>query len=207
MKRIILISLLLGIILSITGCGNQNPPVPYSQGGGSDSMTLYKEWDKEFYMFRTEDNYIEFRNKNDYLTLEEMIPSEECDFPDMADGDLLKVVADVDTYYGGISGYDYSIKLRKIKSTESIDYNDLVANLGILDIKDELINDRMNYISMHKDEVTGDAYLIFPIDMSLMIYQQGKTAGSGTQFIKYPFDYDMNDDNLRSFLRTVDQPE
>ncbi|SEQ25890.1 hypothetical protein SAMN02910369_01480 [Lachnospiraceae bacterium NE2001] len=207
MKRFVYYSLLLVLVLCITGCGNQDPPVPYSQGGGSDSMTVYKEWDKSFYMFRAEDYYIEFRNKDNYLTLEEMIPSNECDFPDMADGDLLRVVADVDTYYGGISGYNYSIKLRKIKSTQFIDYNDLIDELSILDVDDELINDRMNYISMHRDADTGDTYLIFPQDMSLFIYQQGDIAGSGTQFNKYPFDYDKNDDNLRSFLRTVNTPE
>ena len=35
-------------------------------------MTVYKEWDKEFYMFRAGDVYYEFRRIDGYLSIEDM---------------------------------------------------------------------------------------------------------------------------------------
>ena len=209
--KALFILLLLVLSLCFTGCGAAgNGPTPVSYSGASDSMTVFKEWNKEFYMIKAADDYYEIRYRDDYLEIEDMVASDECDFPEMNNGDLLKVVADVDMYYGGIGGHNYSIKLNKVNSTEYIDYNTVIDEFQIEDISDDIKIERLTIIKMHRDKESGDAYLILPVtlpsDYDLVIYKQGEKLGTGTEVARYDFDYDQNNKNLRDFLSSLKKP-
>ena len=141
------------------------------------------------------------------FTIEDMYNTENSDIPDMNDGDLMKVTADVDIYYGGIGGSNYSIKINKLKSADLMDYNQIIDLLEIDDIADDISIDRMNIIKMHRNEKNGDTYLIFPVTLSssfeLRIYKQGEKSGTGMLYEKYEFDYEKNEGNLHLFLEDI----
>ena len=203
-NKIFLSCLVFIFVLFLTGCQEDDSNTSY-QYGSSDSMSVYKEWDKEFYMFRAGDVYYEFRRIDGYLSIEDMYNTEASDIPDMNDGDLMKVTADVDIYYGGVGGSNYSIKINKLKSAEHFDYGQLIDILEIEDIADDISIDRMNIIKMHRNEKNSDTYLIFPVTLSssfeLRIYKQEEKSGTGILAEKYDFDYEKNSGNLHLFLK------
>ena len=150
-KKIVIFFLVFICIIILSGCKKADSNVTYNYGS-SDSLTVYKELDKEFYMFRAGNKYYEFRRIDGYLTIEDMYDTENSDIPDMNDGDLMKVTADVDIYYGGISGSNHSIKINKLKSADLMDYNQIIDLLEIDDIADDISINRMNIIKMHRNE-------------------------------------------------------
>ena len=205
-KKIVIFFLVFICIIILSGCKKADSNVTYNYGS-SDSLTVYKELDKEFYMFRAGNKYYEFRRIDGYLTIEDMYDTENSDIPDMNDGDLMKVTADVDIYYGGISGSNHSIKINKLKSADLMDYNQIIDLLEIDDIADDISINRMNIIKMHRNEKNGDTYLIFPVTISssfeLRIYKQGEKSGTGMLYEKYEFDYEKNEGNLHLFLEDI----
>ena len=70
-KKIVIFFQVFICIIILSGCEKADSNVTYNYGS-SDSLTVYKELDKEFYMFRAGNKYYEFRRIDGYLTIEDM---------------------------------------------------------------------------------------------------------------------------------------
>lgn len=159
--------------LFISGCSSRD----MAAGTGNDSTTeedMYvadamsseKENNKSFYLMRVKDDYLE-------------IPGEckevytECDavFPELEDGQIVYVTADVTIVDGGEAGYMGNIFIDKLISYEKLAYSDVCQTLDISDLHDvsfAYANHMVSYID-------GDKYYLCVLNRQYVeVYENGK---------------------------------
>ena len=91
-----------------------------------DYLEITSEKDQEFIVFRVKDDYLEVTR--DY---EKVYKGQGGNYPELADGQVARVKADVDVYDGGEAGYTGNKFITDLKHYEVLDYRDVVYELEI----------------------------------------------------------------------------
>ena len=91
-----------------------------------DYLEITSEKDQEFIVFRVKDDYLEVTR--DY---EKVYKGQGGNYPELADGQVARVKADVDVYDGGEAGYTGNKFITDLKQYEVLDYRDVVYELEI----------------------------------------------------------------------------
>ena len=94
-----------------------------------DDLDIHAEDDKELYIMRVKDHYIELSNE-----CEEVYYIGSGSFPTMDDGEIVRAIADVDIYNGGEAGYSNNSFIKNLKSFSDMDYPDAVSKFNIPEI-------------------------------------------------------------------------
>lgn len=98
----------------------------------ADGMSITDEEDKEFIVLRVKDDYIEISGDCDLVYLED-----GGKYPELADGQVAWVKADVAIYGGGIAGYTGNIFIRDLKQYEILDYKEVVDKIDVPDCENQ----------------------------------------------------------------------
>ncbi len=92
----------------------------------ADYLEITSRKNSEFVVLRVKDDYLEVTR--DY---EMVYKGKEGEYPELEDGQIARVIADVDVYDGGIDGYSGNKFITNLKQYEVLDYRDAVDELKI----------------------------------------------------------------------------
>ncbi len=137
---------------------------PY--GNIVDWLDIQNENNVEFYIMRVNDNYLQVPGSC------EKVYTDGGEYPELENGQIAKVTADVAIYNGGIAGYMGNYFIRDLKDSEIIDYDTFINECS----PGELYADDMNYncrIVTYQDN--DDVYLIVLNGLYIEVYKNGET--------------------------------
>ena len=130
-----------------------------------DGLTIWGEDAKNFYVMRVKDNYLEIPGECKWISLE--LTGE---YPELEDGQIAYVVADVHLYEGGEEGYMGNIFIQKLISFQVIDDAALLEQFSIpLAGSEEFTYDTR----MFQYEKEGDVYLLVMLGQYIEVYKNG----------------------------------
>ncbi len=155
-------------------------PVKLSDGGEengiraiemdiADGMTTTPEDDKEFVVIRIKDEYYDIRRSGEYLRLHDVY-TVKTDYPEIAEGNCARVVADVDIICGGIAGYEDDYFIRNVKSCVPVTYDEVAAEFALADAGEHNI-DMYNHLLIYHD--AGSSYLVCIYRDKTVVYKDG----------------------------------
>lgn len=191
MKKLCLFVLLLCMIIPVA-CTNEEPK---SETHVADGMSMTDKDNKEFIIMRVNDDYLEISNEYKRVYLEEGGA-----YPELADGQIARVKADVVIYGGGHAGYMGNSFIKEIKECEILNYKEVTEELGIPDCLDEGTSFGLKY-RMLKYCVSDRTYLV----IANRDYSKGYL--DGTCLIEYKdAEFDCTT-RLNPFWEAVEQKE
>lgn len=116
-----------------------------------DDMEVWRQPDREFFMMRIGSDYIEIPHECNFVYL-----TGSSQYPAMEDGQIVRVVADVEIAYGGIAGYLGNLFIKEIKSVEPVDYRYVIDRLEVPDaMEQEFEFDERMLAYEAEDQVSG----------------------------------------------------
>lgn len=152
----------------------------------ADWLDIQNEDNKEFYIMRVNDDYLEVPG-----TCQWVYDSDGGEYPELENGQIAKVKADVAIYNGGIAGYTGNSFIRKLKDSEIVGYDSFINDCNV----GELYTDDINYNNrILKYQENDDVYLIVLNRRYIDVYKNGEA------FLEY--DQTEYDDILEP-LKTV----
>ena len=162
----------------MTGCSKNNGR---PSGAGHIADELYSN-DKKNYSF-----YV-MKVKSDYMSIVEdcvdVYDLQKHLSPDLEDGQIAHVVADVSIVSGGVAGYNNDIFVKKVKKCEVLDYKKVTEKVKI----PVAGSDKFSYNKrFFKYEEEDDIYFVFLDRQYIDVYKNGK------RFMQYEFK-DLEDD-------------
>ena len=160
-----------------------DPAGDYDHSNIADWMDITSESDKEFYIMRVRGDYFEIPG-----TCLSVFDGNG-GYPDLEEGEIARVVADVDIYDGGVAGYMGNSFIKELKDVEKLEYRDAIDTLNIPDITE---GDFEYAKKLLKYEDENGVYLIVPNQEYVDIYL------NGSFFDKYELKKD-GDDTQRFF--------
>ena len=92
----------------------------------ADYLEITSEKDQEFIVLRVKDDYLEVTRGYDNV-----YAGKGGEYPELSDGQVARVKADVDVYDGGEAGYTGNKFITDLKQYEVLDYRDVVYELDI----------------------------------------------------------------------------
>ena len=92
----------------------------------ADYLKITSEKDQEFIVLRVKDDYLELTREYEWV-----YAGKGGKYPELADGQVARVKADVDVYDGGEAGYTGNKFITDLKQYEVLDYRDVVYELDI----------------------------------------------------------------------------
>ena len=202
-RRIIAASRALCVILGVCGllgCASQNEDddssrqrVPDAKTGSSredipdaDSMNIHSVDNKEFYIMRVHDDYLEIPGTCN------LVYKDTGEYPDLEDGEIARVVADVAIYNGGVAGYTGNSFIKELKETEKLTFHEADNVLDIPDIADGDFEYDKRLLKYQKGD---DLYLVVLGDLYVDIYQNGTFYGK--------YERDAYDDAAQGFYEIL----
>ena len=126
MNRII--AIIFATALLLTGCGlisddnNKNNSVEYI----ADYMTVNSENNAEFYIMRVNNDYLEIPGKCNFIYLDA-----DGTYPELENGQIARVTADIDVYDGGEAGYTGNYFIKQLHDSVILQYKDVVENVDV----------------------------------------------------------------------------
>ena len=180
---------LCSMALSLSGCGNGTgesfaPTTPVQSTTTepedvADSMDIAHEDNKEFYIINVKDIFYEINLSKYYVDSkphnviwpEYIYCTDGGTFPEIKDGEVAKVVADIDLYNGGEDGFSNTIFIRNLKDYEVVDYSEVIETFEIQDVTDHTI-DRDNHILKYQE--MNDIYLLVLSGDFVEVYKDNK---------------------------------
>lgn len=174
-KSLLYILILSAGIFSLSGCGKTSSGNEYTSENTSteeiveDAMDVEQADDKEFYMLRCLDFYYEVQS--DILYLEPVFLETDGTYPEIEDGQVAKVVADVNVYNGGEDGFSNTLFIREVKSVEVIDYDEFFKAFDIKDASGTPVKSANRFL---KYQNMNDHYLLLPEGHEIRIYKDGE---------------------------------
>lgn len=94
----------------------------------ADSMSIQSKEDEELVIMRVRGEYVVLPGGNREVYLDEC--AEEIQ---MGDGEILRIVADVEIYDGGVAGFMGTTFLKKVKSQEKVSYKEAIEEMDFPD--------------------------------------------------------------------------
>lgn len=92
----------------------------------ADYLEITSEKDQEFIVLRVKDDYLEVTREYEWV-----YAGKGGKYPELSDGQVARVKADVDVYDGGEAGYTGNKFITDLKQYEVLDYRDVVYELDI----------------------------------------------------------------------------
>ena len=117
MKRIIAIILTTALLL--TGCGY--PPIYIA-----DDMSVNSKSNAEFYIMKVNNDYLEIPGKCNFIYLDT-----DGAYPELENGQVARVTADIDVYDGGEAGYTGNYFIKQLHDSVILQYKDVVENVDV----------------------------------------------------------------------------
>lgn len=160
MKKITVMALSTLILLS--GCGGSNSEAESSEaatkvqaatsetGCIADALDISNKKDAEFYIMRVNDDYIQIPGTCNWIYL-----TQGGVYPNLRNGQIAKVTADVEIYDGGEAGYMGNYFIKELKDSVILQYEDVVKDI---DLPTATETEKMNYGNhmlqyQHNDEL------------------------------------------------------
>ena len=212
MKKIIIGIVIVSMLGMLGGCGNseshddiQTPAVENSDPVETankepvddiilaDDMTVTPKENAEFFIMRVNDDY------NDIMTNSNWIyHGENGEYPQMEDGQIARVTADISIYSGGEDGYNGNYFIENLKEYEIIDYDYAQEFFDFPDANDSEFSYDIRILSYFHDD---HKYLIVLNTDYIKVYDDG------ISMIQYRYDdYDSDLDGFREFLKAETNP-
>lgn len=151
MKKITVMAFSALILLS--GCGRSDSEAESSEAASkvqtatseisnttgyiADALDISSKKDAEFYIMRVNDDYIQIPGACNWIYL-----SQGGAYPDLKNGQIAKVTADVEIYDGGEAGYMGNYFIKELKDSAILQYEDVVKDI---DIPTATETEKMNY--------------------------------------------------------------
>ncbi len=151
MKKITVLAFSALILLS--GCGRSDSGAESSEtaskvqtatseisnttGYIADSLDISNKKDAEFYIMRVNDDYIQIPGTCNWIYL-----NQGGAYPNLRNGQIAKVTADVEIYDGGEAGYMGNYFIQELKDSAILQYEDVVKEI---DIPTATETEKMNY--------------------------------------------------------------
>ena len=151
MKKITVLAFSALILLS--GCGRSDSGAESSEtaskvqtatseisnttGYIADSLDISNKKDAEFYIMRVNDDYIQIPGTCNWIYL-----NQGGAYPNLRNGQIAKVTADVEIYDGGEAGYMGNYFIQELKDSAILQYEDVVKDI---DIPTATETEKMNY--------------------------------------------------------------
>ncbi|MCQ2490808.1 MAG: hypothetical protein MJ079_04370 [Ruminococcus sp.] len=127
MKKITVMAFSALILLS--GCGRLDSI--------ADALDISSKKDAEFYIMRVNDDHIQIPGACNWIYL-----TQGGAYPDLKNGQIAKVTADVEIYDGGEAGYMGNYFIKELKDSAILQYEDVVKDI---DIPTATETEKMNY--------------------------------------------------------------
>ena len=179
---------------AITGCNK------VSETEAGTSVAAVAEVMNDGFSTNEKNNYLFYvmKVKDEYMTITEdcvgVYDFEDKISPDMEDGQIACVVANVSIVSGGYAGYSNDIFVNKVKSIKILDYKQVTEQV---DIPVAGTEEMAYYRRFFKYENEGDIYFIFLDRQYIDVYANGK------QYMQYTFK-DLDDD-FAPFFASLEQ--
>lgn len=151
MKKITVLAFSALILLS--GCGRSDSEARSSESASkvqtatseisnttgyiADAMDISYKKDAEFYIMRVNDDYIQIPGICNWIYL-----AQGGAYPNLRNGQIAKVTADVEIYDGGEAGYMGNYFIKELKDSAILQYEDVVKDI---DIPTATETEKMNY--------------------------------------------------------------
>jgi len=151
MKKITVMAFSALILLS--GCGRSDSGAESSEAASkvqtatseisnttgyiADSLDISNKKDAEFYIMRVNDDYIQIPGTCNWIYLHQGGA-----YPNLRNGQIAKVTADVEIYDGGEAGYTGNYFIQELKDSAILQYEDVVKDI---DIPTATETEKMNY--------------------------------------------------------------
>lgn len=151
MKKITVMAFSALILLS--GCGRSDSGAESSEAASkvqtatseisnttgyiADSLDISNKKDAEFYIMRVNDDYIQIPGTCNWIYL-----NQGGAYPNLRNGQIAKVTADVEIYDGGEAGYMGNYFIQELKDSAILQYEDVVKDI---DIPTATETEKMNY--------------------------------------------------------------
>ncbi len=151
MKKITVLAFSALILLS--GCGRSDSGAESSEAASevqaatseisnttgyiADSLDISNKKDAEFYIMRVNDDYIQIPGTCNWIYL-----NQGGAYPNLRNGQIAKVTADVEIYDGGEAGYMGNYFIQELKDSAILQYEDVVKDI---DIPTATETEKMNY--------------------------------------------------------------
>lgn len=151
MKKITVLAFSALILLS--GCGRSDSGAESSEAASkvqtatseisnttgyiADSLDISNKKDAEFYIMRVNDDYIQIPGTCNWIYL-----NQGGAYPNLRNGQIAKVTADVEIYDGGAAGYMGNYFIQELKDSAILQYEDVVKDI---DIPTATETEKMNY--------------------------------------------------------------
>ena len=182
--RILSIALTISLGISIIGCAEKKQPAKSSvlmtvSGDMADSISSKEKHNYSFYVMKVKGEYRSIiEDCVDVYRLEDHIS------PDMKDGQIALVTADVSIATGGFAGYCNDIFVESVESITILDYKDVIDQV---DIPVAGSDEFAYYRRFFQYENNGDIYFVFLYRQYIEVYVNGK------HYMEYEFE-DLDDD-------------
>ena len=166
MKKLSIVLILASICFCMMGCAGKDSVDNASSGsvdggtdgstggeGVADGMDVSTEKDKSFYVMKVKDDYIEIPGECKFI-----YEQNQGVYPELEDGEIACMVADVKLYDGGEAGYMNNIFIETSKTVSKLDYSQAVSELGIPEAGSDVKIDYYNHMFQYTND--GTIYLI-----------------------------------------------
>ncbi len=140
-------------LLLLSGCGRSDSGAESSEAASkvqtaaseisnttgyiADSLDISNKKDAEFYIMRVNDDYIQIPGTCNWIYL-----NQGGAYPNLRNGQIAKVTADVEIYDGGEAGYMGNYFIQELKDSAILQYEDVVKDI---DIPTATETEKMNY--------------------------------------------------------------
>lgn len=151
MKKITVLAF--SALLLLSGCGRSDSGAESSEAASkvqtatseisnttgyiADSLDISNKKDAEFYIMRVNDDYIQIPGTCNWIYL-----NQGGAYPNLRNGQIAKVTADVEIYDGGEAGYMGNYFIQELKDSAILQYEDVVKDI---DIPTATETEKMNY--------------------------------------------------------------
>ena len=194
-KKTILIILIVSVLL-ISGCArvinNSSATQATTQTTTQavteeidDDMNIDSANDMEIYVIRIRDEFYEITNENGNTMVWQIFNTNTGVYPRIEEGQIAKIVADVEIYNGGEDGYSNDKFINRLKSFEQVSYSDILDIFDIADACDNMLDSNHNIL---KYQDLDNIYLLLPYGGDYVAYRDGTFVGqySMGQYEDYP---------------------
>ena len=153
----------------------------------ADDMTIKSEDDAVFYMMRVNEDYIVIPGECQWV-----YQIDNGSYPELENGQVAKVTADIDIYYGGEAGFMGNYFIKELKSYEVCDYAAVIDDAEIPNAK-KVNFDYKNHILRYRHD--KKLYFIVLNRQYITVFSEGQL------FMEY--EYAEKEDMLQPFLEKL----
>lgn len=174
-SRVLLI--ILPAVFALSSCGSfaaKEDPSGYEAEADeetydSDEMSVDSREDAVFYVMRVNDDYLEIPGECNYVYVEG-----GGIYPELENGQIAKVTADIKIYEGGVAGYTGNYFITDLKDQTVMSYEEVTDDLSIPEAAAEEEMSYGNKLLQYRQN--DDLYFIVQIGQNVDVYLNGESV-------------------------------